>query len=252
MNSDVTIEISNLSKRFRLYHEKYTSFRERFVHAGKIPYEEFWALKDIDIQVKTGETLGLLGRNGSGKTTLLKCMASILLPTTGEIAIRGKVAALLELGAGFQPELSGRDNIFLNGSLLGLSRKEIVKRFDEIVAFSELEQFIDNQVKYYSSGMYMRLGFAVAVHVEPELLLIDEVLAVGDESFQLKCLSKIEQFQKEGRTIVFVTHAPDLAKKICNRAVILEHGTVAIDDDISQATKVFRKDILHTKEADED
>src|SRR5271166_5321889 len=187
------------------------------MHAGRTPYTDFWALRDIDFEIQAGETVGILGRNGCGKSTLLKCIAGILQPTEGDIRLRGHLAAMLELGAGFQPELSGRDNIFLNASLLGLPRREIERRFDEIVAFAELEEFIDNQVRFYSSGMYVRLGFAVAVNVEPDILLVDEVLAVGDENFQRKCLARIKQFQDEGRTILFVTHSADLVRVICDR-----------------------------------
>src|SRR5580704_11527197 len=193
-----SIEISDVSKRFRFFHEKYTSLKERAIHMGKIPYEDFWALKDINFEIYQGQTMGLLGRNGSGKSTLLKCIAGILTPTTGEIRTRGRLAALLELGAGFHSDLSGRENVFLNASLLGLSRKEVAARFDDIVAFSELEAHIDQQVKYYSSGMYVRLGFAVAVNMDPDILLVDEVLSVGDELFQRKCIDRVKQFQREG------------------------------------------------------
>ena len=182
-----------------------------------MPYEDFWALRDLQFDIKTGETFGIIGRNGSGKSTLLKCIAGILQPTSGQIVVRGHLAAMLELGAGFQPELSGRDNIYLNASLLGLSRRDIARRFDEIVAFAELEDFIDNQVRFYSSGMYVRLGFAVAVNVEPDVLLIDEVLAVGDERFQEKCLDRIHQFQAEGRTIVVVSHSVAMVRQVCDR-----------------------------------
>ena len=180
----VAIEIKDISKQFRLYNEKHTSLKERVIHGGKMPFTPFWALQDVNVNINQGETFGILGRNGCGKSTLLKCVAGILKPTTGEIRVRGSLAAMLELGAGFQPDLSGRDNIYLNGSLLGLSHADIEKRFDDIVAFAELEEFIDNQVKFYSSGMYVRLGFAVAVNVEPDVLLVDEVLAVGDAAFQ--------------------------------------------------------------------
>ncbi len=209
----VAIDVQKVSKRFRLYKEKYTSLKERIVHAGKVPFEEFWALRDVELEIPQGETLGILGRNGSGKSTLLKCMAGILQPTSGQILLRGHLAAMLELGAGFQPEMSGRDNIFLNASLLGLSRKQIEASFDEIVAFAELEPFIDNQVRFYSSGMYVRLGFAVAVNVHPDILLVDEVLAVGDERFQQKCMERIQQFKEEGRTIVVVSHAADVMRQ---------------------------------------
>ena len=190
------IEVDDVGKRFRLLHEKYSSLKERMIHFGKIPYEDLWALKDISFDINEGETFGLLGHNGSGKSTLLKCMAGILQPTTGEIRTIGRLAALLELGAGFHPDLSGRENVYLNASLLGLHRREIERKFDEIVAFAELSHAIDQQVKYYSSGMYVRLGFAVAVNMDPDILLVDEVLAVGDELFQRKCLDRVRQFQR--------------------------------------------------------
>src|SRR3984893_18504570 len=218
------IEIDGLGKRFRLLHERYSSLKERMIHLGKIPYEDLWALKDVNLEIYQGETIGLLGHNGSGKSTLLKCIAGILRPTEGEIRTVGRMAALLELGAGFHPELSGRENVFLNASLLGLGRREVERKFDEIVAFAELEEHIDQQVKYYSSGMYVRLGFAVAVNTDPDILLVDEVLAVGDELFQRKCLDKIREFQREGRTIIFVTHTADLVRQICDRAAVLDHG----------------------------
>src|SRR6202166_1577873 len=220
----VAIEVSDISKQFRLYNEKHTSLKERVIHGGKMPFTPFWALRDVNVDINQGETFGILGRNGCGKSTLLKCVAGILKPTTGEIRVRGSLAAMLELGAGFQPDLSGRDNIFLNGSLLGLSRSDIAKRFDDIVAFAELEDFIDNQVKFYSSGMYVRLGFAVAVNVEPDVLVVDEVLSVGDENFQRKCLAGIKEFEDDGRTILFVTHSSDLVRQVCDRAVVLSSG----------------------------
>src|SRR5918912_483663 len=219
------IEIDGISKKFRRYRERPTSLKQR-VTRFRVRSEEFWALKDVDIAIPEGSTFGLIGPNGSGKTTLLKIVAGILRPTEGRVVTRGRIAALLELGAGFHPELTGRENVYLNGSILGLSRKEIDDRFDEIVAFAELEDFIDNQVKFYSSGMFVRLGFAVAVHVDPQILLIDEVLAVGDEGFQRKCLERIRQFQREGRTIVFVTHAADLVRRICDDAVVLNRGRI--------------------------
>ncbi len=221
---NTAVDVVDVSKRFRLYHEKYTSLKERVLHAGRNPFEEFWALRDVTFSVIEGETVGIVGRNGSGKSTLLKCISGILQPTKGKVVVRGQLAALLELGAGFQPELTGRENVFLNASLLGLSTREVERRYDDIVAFAELEHFIDNQVKYYSSGMYMRLGFAVAVNVEPDILVIDEVLAVGDEDFQRKCMGRIRQFQDDGRTILFVTHAADQVRQICDRAVVLDSG----------------------------
>ncbi len=236
----VAIEVKDVSKRFRLYREKMTSLKERVIHFGRVPYEDFYALRDIDIEVAEGETLGLLGHNGSGKSTLLKCIAGILLPTSGEIRVRGRVAAMLELGAGFHPELSGRDNIYLNASLMGMSKKEVDRRFDDIVDFSELGPFIENQVKFYSSGMYTRLGFAVAVNMDPDVLLVDEVLAVGDENFQRKCLDKVKSFQQEGRTIVFVSHSADLVRSVCDRAYVLDHGKVVGGGPTAEAISILR------------
>ena len=238
------IEVTGVSKRFRLYHEKYQSLKERVIHAGRIPYEDFWALKDIALEIPQGQTLGLIGHNGSGKSTLLKCIAGIVRPTSGEIRTRGRLAAMLELGSGFHPELTGRENVYMNASILGFSEREIDAKFDDIVAFSELEEFIDQQVKHYSSGMYVRLGFAVAVHMDPEILLIDEVLAVGDEAFQLKCLARIREFQNQGRTIVIVTHSADTVPRVCDRAAVLEHGTLVMVGDPVEAVRRFRRDLF--------
>ena len=240
----VAIEIKDISKQFRLYSEKHTSLKERVIHGGKMPFTPFWALRDVTVDINQGETFGILGRNGCGKSTLLKCVAGILKPTTGEIRVRGSLAAMLELGAGFQPDLSGRDNIFLNGSLLGLSHADIEKRFDDIVAFAELEDFIDNQVKFYSSGMYVRLGFAVAVNVEPDVLLVDEVLAVGDAAFQRKCLDHVKKFQREGRTIVVVSHGADTIRQNCERAMVMNHGQVITVDEPGEAIRVYLADLL--------
>ncbi len=220
------IEVDNVTKVFRLYSEKISSLKERVIHGGKNPFQEFYALKNVSLEIQEGTSVGLLGHNGSGKSTLLKTIAGIIQPNSGEIRVKGRVSAMLEVGAGFHSELSGRDNIFLSATLLGLPVKEIKLRFDEIVEFSELGQFIDNQVKYYSSGMYARLGFAVAVNVDPDVLLVDEVLAVGDENFQRKCIDRIKSFQKDGRTIVFVSHSPDLVRAICDFAYVLDHGTL--------------------------
>jgi len=240
----VAIEVTDISKQFRLYNEKHTSLKERVIHGGKMPFTPFWALRDVNVEINQGETFGILGRNGCGKSTLLKCVAGILKPTTGEIKVRGTLAAMLELGAGFQPDLSGRDNIYLNGSLLGLSRADITKRFDDIVAFAELEDFIDNQVKFYSSGMYVRLGFAVAVNVEPDVLLVDEVLAVGDAAFQRKCLDHVKKFQREGRTIVVVSHGADTIRQNCARAMVMNHGQVITVDEPGEAIRVYLADLL--------
>jgi len=240
------VEIEGVSKRFRLYHEKFTSLKERVLHGGRIPYEEFWALQDIDVRIEAGESIGLLGHNGSGKSTLLKCVAGILRPTTGEIRTQGRLAALLELGAGFQPDLTGRENVFLNGSILGMKRVDIARRFDEIVHFAgdEVERMIDNQVKFYSSGMYVRLGFAIAINVDPDILLVDEVLAVGDEAFQRKCLDKVAAFQAEGRTIIVVTHAADLVRQVCTRAAALHHGRLVATGEPNDVIRTFRDTLM--------
>jgi ABC-2 type transport system ATP-binding protein len=235
-----TISASGVGKRFQLHHQRATSLKERLLLHRRSSSEEFWALRDVDLEIGDGLTVGLIGPNGSGKSTLLKVLSGILAPTTGTVAVRGRVASLLELGAGFNGELTGRENIYLNAAILGLSRKETARQFDDIVAFSELEPFIDNQVKHYSSGQYVRLGFAVAVHVDPDILLVDEVLAVGDESFQRKCLTKIAEFQDRGCTILFVTHALDLVPRICGRAVVLDHGRVLHDGDPVEATERLR------------
>ena len=243
--SEQAIDVQDVSKRFRLYHERATSLKDRALNFGrKAPHDDLWALKDVSFSIKEGETLGILGHNGSGKSTLLKCICGVLRPTSGQVVVRGKLAGLLELGAGFQPELSGRDNIYLNASMLGLSKREVDRVFDDIVNFSELEQFIDNQVKFYSSGMYVRLGFAVAVNVDPDILVIDEVLAVGDERFQRKCLDRIRTFKDEGRTIVVVTHSADQVKSICDRAVVLSHGEVIAEGEPSQAVQALRESLL--------
>ena len=242
------IEVHDVSKRFRLYKEKYTSLKERVLHAGRIPHQDFWALKGIDLEISEGETLGILGRNGCGKSTLLKCIAGILKPTEGEIRLRGQLAAMLELGAGFQPELSGRDNIYLNASLLGMSRRDVDKSLEAIVAFAELEDFIDNQVRFYSSGMYVRLGFAVAVNVDPDILLVDEVLAVGDERFQQKCMQRIHEFQREGRTIVVVSHAADVMRQLCSRVAVINEGKLVTVSKPGEAIRAFRDVLLDTGE----
>ncbi|MEW6059494.1 MAG: ABC transporter ATP-binding protein [Actinomycetota bacterium] len=222
---NAAIEVEDVSKKFRLFRERPTSLKQRLL-TSRSRAEDFWALRDVSFDVREGGTLGLIGHNGSGKTTILKIIAGILRPTSGTVRQRGRLAALLELGAGFHPELTGRENVYLNASFLGLSRKETDSVYGAIVEFAELEEFMDNQVKFYSSGMLVRLGFAVAVHVDPEVLLIDEVLAVGDEAFQAKCLERIRQFQRDGRTIVLVTHALDTVRAICDRAVMLHHGNV--------------------------
>jgi ABC-2 type transport system ATP-binding protein len=242
--NELAISVESVGKRFRLYHERPSSLKERLLRMRHSRAVDFWALRDISYEIPEGSTVGLVGANGSGKTTLLKIIGGILRPTTGQVTTRGRIAALLELGAGFHPELTGRENVYLNASILGLSRRDTDRQFDEIVAFSELEEFIDNQVKFYSSGMFMRLGFAVAVHVDPGILLIDEVLAVGDEGFQRKCIDRVREFQKEGRTIVLVTHAVDRVRQICDRAVMLEKGRVRTSGDVGDVIREFRLAML--------
>jgi ABC-2 type transport system ATP-binding protein len=236
------IEVERLSKRFVIRKDK--SIKERIVNAAlsRRHREDFWALRDVDLSIASGTTVGLIGPNGSGKSTLLKAIGGIIQPTSGTVRRRGRLAALLELGAGFHPDLTGRDNIYLNAAILGLSRRQTDQHFDAIVDFSGIEKFIDTQVKFYSSGMYVRLAFAVAVHVDPDVLLVDEVLAVGDEPFQRKCMERIKRFQQEGRTIVLVTHALDQVVEFCNRAVVLEHGNVVVDGTPREATRVLRAD----------
>jgi ABC-type polysaccharide/polyol phosphate transport system ATPase subunit len=218
------IHVAGVSKRFRLYHERNQSLKATVMRRRRARYEEFWALRDISFEVAEGATFGLIGENGSGKSTMLKCMAKILRPEHGSIATRGKISALLELGAGFHPELSGRENVYLNGAILGLSKRQIHERFDEIVDFAGLEHFIDTPVKNYSSGMYVRLGFSVAINVQPDILLIDEILAVGDADFQRKCGEKFEELRSRGKTIVIVSHALANVRNLCDQVALLEHG----------------------------
>jgi ABC-2 type transport system ATP-binding protein len=224
--SGFVVEVADVSKRFRLYHERNQSLKASVMRGRRARYDEFWALRDVSIEVLEGTTFGLIGENGSGKSTLLKCMARILRPDKGEIVTRGKISALLELGAGFHPELSGRENVYLNGSILGLSKRQLNARFDEIVAFAGLEKFIDTPVKNYSSGMYVRLGFSVAINVDPDLLLIDEVLAVGDAEFQRRCSDKFAELRAKGKTIVIVTHSLQTVREMCDQVALLEHGVL--------------------------
>jgi ABC-2 type transport system ATP-binding protein len=244
------VEVKDVSKRFIIRKEK--SLKERLVNAGRSKQfkEDFWALKNVSLEIESGSTIGLIGPNGSGKSTLLKTIGGIIQPTSGTVQRRGRLAALLELGAGFHQDLTGRENVYLNASILGLSRKQTDLYFDDIVEFSGIKDFIDTQVKFYSSGMYVRLAFSVAVHVDPDLLLVDEVLAVGDEAFQRKCLDKIRSFQAEGRTIVLVTHSLGQVTELCDRAVLLSRGEVMFDGVPHEAVRDFR-DILEERRVDE-
>lgn len=220
------ISIENVSKKFRIYHEKNQYLKAALIRGRRANYEDFWAVKDVSFAIPEGSTFGIIGSNGSGKSTLLKCLAGILTPDAGRLRINGRIAALLELGAGFHPELSGRENIYLNGAILGMTKAEIDKRLDDIVGFSGLERFIDAPVKNYSSGMVVRLGFSIAANVEPEILLIDEVLAVGDAEFQQRCYEKIERFRTDGRTIVIVSHGLSQIEQMCDTVAWLEKANL--------------------------
>ena len=233
------IRVENLSKQFRINGERpgvrYDTLRESLARAvqtpfrrgnGKGPAETIWALKDVTFDVMPGEVMGIIGPNGAGKSTLLSILTRIIEPTSGRAELYGRVASLLEVGTGFHPDLSGRENIYLNGAVLGLKRREINARFDEIVAFAEVERFIDTPVKRYSSGMYVRLAFAVAAHLDPEILIVDEVLAVGDASFQQKCLGKMDDVSRAGRTILFVTHSLGMITQLCEQAILFDGGRI--------------------------
>jgi ABC-type polysaccharide/polyol phosphate transport system ATPase subunit len=224
--SGEAITVDSVSKRFRIYHERNQSLKSALLRKRRGAFEEFWALRDVSLAVPQGASMGLIGENGSGKSTLLKCMARILRPDSGHISTEGKISALLELGAGFHPELSGRENVYLNGSILGLTRKELDRKFDEIVQFAGLDRFIDSPVKNYSSGMYLRLGFSVAINVNPDILLVDEVLAVGDEQFQRRCKQKFAELRAQGRTVVLVSHALDTIRELCGVAAWLDGGSL--------------------------
>ena len=256
--SDTIIRIESLGKKYVLGHQKqgeYTTLREQITNGAKSlnrrllrpsdkrisppAHKEFWALKDISFEIKQGERVGIIGRNGAGKSTLLKILSRITEPTCGRIVIKGRVASLLEVGTGFHPELTGRENVYLNGAILGMGKTEIKRKFDEIVAFAEVEQFLDTPVKRYSSGMYVRLAFAVAAHLEPEILIVDEVLAVGDMQFQRKCIGKMEDVGKEGRTVLFVSHNMSMVQTLCNRGIFLRQGTVLTDDTTVAAVSTY-------------
>ncbi len=237
--SDTVIRVENLGKKYIIGHQanghrtlrdvltdaiSFRSFRNQKSEIRNLKSEPFWALRDVSFEVAQGEVVGIIGRNGAGKSTLLKILSRITEPTTGRVRIRGRVASLLEVGTGFHPELTGRENVFLNGAILGMTREEIKRKFDEIVAFAEVEKFLDTPVKRYSSGMYVRLAFAVAAHLEPEILIVDEVLAVGDEAFQKKCLGKMDQVAQQGRTVFFVSHNMPSIKRLCTSVILLSNG----------------------------
>lgn len=225
------IKVESVSKSFKIYQERHDTLKEAVLFRGRTRYETLWVLKDVSFEVPTGQTVGFIGENGSGKSTLLKMFAGIYKPEAGEITVSGKISALLELGAGFHPDLTGRENIYLNGAILRVPRRRIDEIFDSIVDFSGLREFINTPVKNYSSGMYTRLGFAVAISVEPDVLLVDEVLAVGDQAFQNKCYERIYRFKKEGKTIAFVSHDLNAIEKICDRVIFIDKGKIVADGD---------------------
>ncbi len=243
------IEIQSISKNFKIQHERqsYLSLRDSFtnIFKSKNTLEEFWALKDVSFDVYPGESIGILGRNGAGKSTLLKILSKITPPYSGKIISRGRIASLLEVGTGFHPELTGRENIYLNGSILGLKRSEINKQFDAIVDFSGVEKFLDTPLKHYSSGMQLRLAFAVAAHLEPEILIIDEVLAVGDAEFQKKCMGKMGEVSKSGRTILFVSHNISALSSLCTKGIVLANGALKFNGDITSAIKYYSGEYLN-------
>lgn len=255
MSDDIAIRVNGLGKKYRISHEtaSYKTLGETITRAARAPFrrltgeapsrstEEFWALKDVSFEVKRGEVVGIIGRNGAGKSTLLKILSRITTPTEGTIEVHGRIGSLLEVGTGFHPELSGRENIYLSGSILGMKRSEIDAKFDEIVKFAEMEKFLDTPVKRYSSGMYVRLAFAVAAHLEPEILIVDEVLAVGDAAFQKKCLGKMGDVAKEGRTVLFVSHNMVAVKSLCSRALLLRDGRVAFEGQVEPAIDTYLK-----------
>ncbi|MBU4455198.1 ABC transporter ATP-binding protein [Patescibacteria group bacterium] len=256
------IEVKNISKKYNITHQQggYVALRDVLTNIAKSPFaflkhkakqavgkagkEEFWALKDINFTVEKGEAVGIIGANGAGKSTLLKILTGITPPTTGEIRMQGSVASLLEVGTGFHPELTGRENIMLNGAILGMKKSEIIKKFDAIVEFAGIEKFLDTPVKYYSSGMYVRLAFSVAAHMEPDILIVDEVLAVGDAEFQKKCLGKMGEItQKEGRTILFVSHNMGAIRSLCSRTILLSEGKIVKDSHTDEVINYYMKDI---------
>jgi len=261
--SDTIIQVENLGKLYRIAHQRqrgrrYVALRDVIALKLAAPFralkgtdaksesrspssamEDFWALKNVSFEIKRGEVVGIIGRNGAGKSTLLKLLSRITEPSEGRIRLRGHVASLLEVGTGFHPELTGRENIFLNGAILGMRRAEIKQKFDEIVAFAEVEQFLDTPVKHYSSGMYVRLAFAVAAHLEPEILIVDEVLAVGDASFQKKCLGKMQDINLQGRTVLFVSHSMPIILRLCQRVILLQRGLLAGDGPAPELTRAY-------------
>ena len=239
--NNIAIKVTNMTKNFKLYSDKSNTLKERLVRGRKNKTKYVTVLKDINLEIKQGETVALIGVNGSGKSTLLKLMTKIIYPNEGTVEVNGKLTSLLELGAGFHPDFTGRENIYFNASIFGLTKSEIDKRLDDIIDFSELGKYIDTPVRTYSSGMYMRLAFSVAINVDAEILLIDEILAVGDQHFQEKCFAKLEELAKSEKTIVIVSHSLEPIKKLCNRAIWINDGKLMLDGDINKVTDAYLK-----------
>lgn len=241
--ADVAIQLDNVSVRYRAPNERVSTFKEYMIRRlqGRIRHLYFWALRDISLSIHQGEVFGIIGNNGAGKSTLLKVIARVLRPTQGRVRVRGRVAPLLELGAGFHPELSGRENIILNGAMFGFTSAEMERKVDRIIDFSELQSFIDAPMRTYSSGMWARLGFAVATDVEPDILILDEVLAVGDESFQRKCIDRIKAFRDDGATILMVSHNTGMVEAMCQRAAWLDHGQAKCVGPVEEVAKAYRE-----------
>jgi ABC-type polysaccharide/polyol phosphate transport system ATPase subunit len=246
-----SIQIERVARRFRVYPQPVRTLKEVLVARGRSRGTDVWALRDVSVSVEPGEAVGLIGRNGSGKTTLLRLVAGIMKPTSGHVEVDGRVGSLLELGAGFHPEFTGRENVYLNGAILGLPRRAIDRHMDEIIGFAELERFIDVPVRTYSSGMYMRLGFAVAAHLDVDVLLLDEVFAVGDEEFQRKCFGKIFEFKQRGGTIVFVSHDASAVGRLCGRCLLLRDGQVAFDGPTREAITHYHRQLAEDRHPDE-
>ena len=243
MKKSDAIKIKNLTKNFNIYYDKPSTLKEKIIFWNKKKQETRNVLSDITLNIKKGETVALIGENGSGKSTLLKLMTKIIYPTSGEIEINGKLTSLLELGAGFHPDFSGRENIFFNASIFGLSKAEIQKRMNDIIEFSELEEFIDNPIRTYSSGQYMRLAFSIAINVDADIILIDEILAVGDQHFQEKCFDKLKQLRDSDKTIVIVSHSLGSIKNICTRAIWLDNGKIKMDGEVSKVINQYLEDV---------
>jgi len=245
MSNNTAVRVDQVTKTFRMYHERNQSIKSAIMRGRTSVHEDFLALNDVTFDVPAGSTFGLIGSNGSGKSTLLKCLANIYYPNSGSITHFGKLAAMLEVGSGFHAELSGRENIFLNGSILGMSKKEVTRKLDEIIDFSGVEQFIDQPVKNYSSGMYVRLGFAIAINVDPDILVVDEVLAVGDAEFQEKCFKKFEDFRHAGKTVILVSHSMETVQAMCDHAAWLNHGNLEAVGAAQPTIKAYLES-LHT------